>query len=63
MLETDNPVLPLLHRQALLVRHQAAMTVVRQMVSVEERWALLAAVVAPSDPLMGLTSPTSSDTE
>lgn len=37
-------------RSGLLERHRAAMTVLPQLEGESQRWALLAAVVAPKDP-------------
>lgn len=49
-------------RQALRVRQNAAMKIV-EFCDEDERWDLLVAVVWPSDPLLGLTLPSSSVSE
>jgi DNA-binding NarL/FixJ family response regulator len=42
---------------ALHARHHAAMTIIRDIHDLDGRLSLLAAVIAPSDPLLGLSRP------
>lgn len=59
---TDTKALTPLELEALAVRTEAAHRLLPRCMTPDDRLDLLAAVVWPSHPLVGLTSSTSSDT-